>query len=120
MSKLTILVAFGTGYVLGARAGRERYNQIADKVQQVWQDPRDQRKASQAQDVAAEKASQAAGVAAEKASQAASAVGEKAAQAATSVHESVKDKFSGDGDDSSGASGVGPDVAMTTPPPPTR
>ncbi len=85
MPKITIVAAFAAGYVLGARAGRERYNQIAGKAQQVWRDPRVQRKASQAQDVAAEKASQAA-----------SAVGHKAGQAARSVQESVKDKISDD------------------------
>ena len=85
MSKITMVAVFGAGYVLGARAGRERYDQIAGKAQQVWRDPRVQRKASQAQGVAAEKASQAASVAVEK-----------AAQAATSVQETVKDKISGD------------------------
>jgi len=110
MSKLTLVVAFGAGYVLGARAGRERYNQIAGKAQQVWRDPRVQRKASQAQDVAGHAASQAA-----------SAVGDKAAQAATSVRENVQDKVSGDGPDFAEASSVeAPDVAMTTPAPPRR
>ena len=110
MSKLPILAAFGVGYVLGARAGRGRYDQIAGKAQQVWRDPRVQRKASQGQEVAAEKASQAA-----------SAVGEKAAHAATAVQESVKDKISGDETASTHtASAAGPDVAMITPAPPTR
>ena len=110
MSKLTLVVAFGAGYVLGARAGRERYNQIAGKAQEVWRDPRVQRKASQAQDVAGHAASQAA-----------SAVGDKAAQAATSVRETVQDKVSGDGTEPADAASVaGPDVAMTTPAPPTR
>lgn len=110
MSKLTIVAAFGAGYVLGARAGRERYDQIASKTQDVWRDPRVQRKASQAQDVAAQKAYQAASV-----------VGEKAAHAATSVQESVQDKISGDSPDSAGTgSGTAPDVAMTTPAPPRR
>ena len=103
MSKLTLVAAFGAGYVLGARAGRGRYDQIAGKAQEVWRDPRVQRKASQAQDVAAHTASQAA-----------SAVGEKASQAATSVQEAVQDKISG----SDGADAPR-DVAMTTPPPPT-
>lgn len=32
------LIAFGA-YVLGARAGRERYEQIADAVSSFWNDP---------------------------------------------------------------------------------
>lgn len=34
------VVGLLTGYVLGARAGRERYNQIVDRVNSLWQDPR--------------------------------------------------------------------------------
>lgn len=70
MAKLKMLVAFGAGYVLGARAGRERYEQIVDKAQGAWHDPRVQRKAAHAQGVVAEKAGQAA-------SQASSAVKDK-------------------------------------------
>ncbi|HEY1530302.1 MAG TPA: hypothetical protein VGF80_05765 [Galbitalea sp.] len=39
-SLFAILVGLGIGYVLGARAGRERYDQIVDTVNGVWQDPR--------------------------------------------------------------------------------
>lgn len=59
MSKLSFLAGFGAGYVLGARAGRERYDQIADKAQGVWRDPRVQEKADQAQHLVKEKVSEA-------------------------------------------------------------
>jgi hypothetical protein len=59
MGKLKWLVGFGAGYVLGARAGRERYDQIARKAQELWSDPRVQEKAGQAQQVVKEKADQA-------------------------------------------------------------
>lgn len=49
--KLSFLVGLGTGYVLGARSGRERYDQIAGKAQELWLDPRVQEKAQQAQGV---------------------------------------------------------------------
>ena len=39
-SLLIVLVGFGVGYVLGARAGRERYDLIVEKVTGVWEDPR--------------------------------------------------------------------------------
>lgn len=36
MKKLTLLVAAGAGYVLGSRAGRERYEQIRTQTSKVW------------------------------------------------------------------------------------
>ena len=39
-SLLIVLVGLGVGYVLGARAGRERYDLIVEKVTGVWEDPR--------------------------------------------------------------------------------
>ncbi|NHA68854.1 hypothetical protein [Phycicoccus flavus] len=39
MSKLTILAAAGVGYVLGARAGRERYDEIAATARDLWSSP---------------------------------------------------------------------------------
>jgi hypothetical protein len=57
--KLSLLIGFGAGYVLGARSGRERYDQIVAKAQQLWRDPRVQEKAGQAQQLVQEKAGQA-------------------------------------------------------------
>ena len=56
MRKLLMLVAGGVGYVLGARAGRERYEQIKRTATRVKDDPRVQEKAAQAADLAKEKA----------------------------------------------------------------
>ncbi len=56
MKKLTLLIAAGIGYVLGARAGRERYEQIKRTATRVKDDPRVQDKAAQAADLAKEKA----------------------------------------------------------------
>jgi hypothetical protein len=56
MSKILTLAAAATGYVLGARAGRERYEQIAGQAQRIWHDPRVRRAASNAKQTAAEKA----------------------------------------------------------------
>ena len=43
-----ILFVFGlaAGYVLGTRAGRERYEQIKAGAEKVWQDPRVQKQVS--------------------------------------------------------------------------
>ena len=56
MKKLTLLVAAGIGYVLGTRAGRERYEQIKGMAVKVKDDPRVQEKAAQAADLAKEQA----------------------------------------------------------------
>lgn len=58
--KLKLLAGVGIGYVLGTRAGRERYEQMVGKAQALWSDPRTQEKVHQARDVAADKAAQAA------------------------------------------------------------
>ena len=53
MKKLIILVAGGTGYVLGARAGRERYDQIRNMAMKVKSNPTVQSTARQATGAAA-------------------------------------------------------------------
>jgi hypothetical protein len=58
--KLKLLAGVGIGYVLGTRAGRQRYDQMVNKAQSLWRDPRTQAKVHQAKDVAADKAAQAA------------------------------------------------------------
>ena len=49
MAKLSFLAGFGAGYVLGARAGRERYEQIRRLYQHAKEDPRLQTAAGMAQ-----------------------------------------------------------------------
>ena len=66
MKKLMLLIAGGVGYVLGTRAGRERYEQIKKAATRVKQDPRVQEKASQAADLAKDKVVSAASTAADK------------------------------------------------------
>jgi len=38
--KLAVLAGLGAGYVLGTKAGRERYEQICAGAQRLWRDPR--------------------------------------------------------------------------------
>lgn len=54
--KLTLLAAAGAGYVLGARAGRQRYEQIAAVASKVRRNPKVQAAASKAQDTVAQQA----------------------------------------------------------------
>jgi hypothetical protein len=80
MRKLTILLSGAIGYVLGSRAGRERYEQIKGLATRVKDDPRVQEKTQQAADLAKEKAP---------------VVKEKVQGAATAASERVKDATSG-------------------------
>jgi hypothetical protein len=54
--KLAVLAGVGVGYVLGARAGRERYEQIRGSARRLWQDPRVEQKRRQAAHVARDQA----------------------------------------------------------------
>jgi hypothetical protein len=54
--KITLLVGGAVGYVLGTRAGRQRYEQIKSQARSVWASPKVQKKATQAQDYARQKA----------------------------------------------------------------
>jgi hypothetical protein len=56
VKKLMLLAAIAVGYVLGARAGRERYDQIMGMVAKVKNNPRVQEKAHQAVDLAKDQA----------------------------------------------------------------
>lgn len=57
-NKLMLLVGAGVGYILGARAGRERYDQIADQATKLWTDPRVQTKVDEVKAKAPEVAQQ--------------------------------------------------------------
>lgn len=55
MSKLTMAAAAAAGYVFGARAGRERYEQISEQASSLWNNPKVQEQAGKAQDLAKQK-----------------------------------------------------------------
>ncbi|MDX6302139.1 MAG: hypothetical protein QOF53_3353 [Nocardioidaceae bacterium] len=54
--KAALVIGLATGYVLGTRDGRERYEQIKTQANRLMNDPRVQEKASQATDLAKQKA----------------------------------------------------------------
>lgn len=56
MSKLLTLGALGAGYVLGSRAGRERYEQIKTQATRLWQSPKVQQAKSDAGEAVKEQA----------------------------------------------------------------
>lgn len=100
--RIAFVLGLGAGYVLGAKAGRQRYQQIVTKAQDVWQNPRVQAKADEAQHLAKEKAGAAGSAVAGTVTKKASAVGSTIAD---KVHKS--DSGSGSsatsGSNSSGA-----------------
>jgi hypothetical protein len=77
MSKLTLLAAGAAGYVLGARAGRERYEQIADGARRFAGNPKVQAAAERAQETVAQQAPVVASAVKDKATSAASSVQDK-------------------------------------------
>jgi hypothetical protein len=56
MRKMTAIVAGGIGYVLGARAGRQRYEQIRGMAMKAKNNPKVQQTAHKAADAAKEAA----------------------------------------------------------------
>lgn len=68
LKKLTLAAGFGAGYVLGAKAGTERYNQIQAKFQEFTGKPAVQNATSQVKDTASSAADTAKQTLSEKAS----------------------------------------------------
>lgn len=54
--KILILTGVAVGYVLGAKAGRERYEQIKRTAKRLWNDPHVQHQVDRVEDFAREKA----------------------------------------------------------------
>ena len=79
MRKLMLLAAVAVGYVLGARAGRERYDQIVRMMNSVKSNPRVQATAHQAVDLARDQAP----VVADKVTHAATAAASKVTRQGT-------------------------------------
>lgn len=88
MKKLMLLVAGGVGYVLGTRAGRERYEQIKKTAMRVKEDPRVQEKAHQAAEVVKETAQQKGPVVKDKVVSAAGAAADKVTPSSSGGHRS--------------------------------
>jgi gas vesicle protein len=96
VKKLTLIIAAGAGYVLGSRAGRERYEQIKTQTTKAWNNPK-------VQDVVDDVQTQAK----QAGSDLGSKVGSKVAETAGDVKDKVTEKVSGGHDDEQ-PSTVGP------------
>jgi hypothetical protein len=82
MGKLSFLVGVGVGYVLGARAGRQRYEQIKVRASRVWSSEPVQTRVGEATERVK--------------SQAAPFVMDKVGDAVKSVGKAVKDRREGE------------------------
>jgi hypothetical protein len=95
MGKLSFIAGLAAGYVLGARAGRQRYEQIARTSGKVWNSDPVQKQVERGKEVARTKA---APVVADLVADAARATGEKLRQGRTVASEAVS-SASGDSDE---------------------
>jgi hypothetical protein len=55
-ARILFVVGLAAGYVLGTRRGREGYDQLKDRAQSLWGNPRVQKTVSSAKSVARDKA----------------------------------------------------------------
>jgi len=77
--KILFLAGVGVGYVLGTRAGRERYEQIKKAAAKLWADPRIQDKVATAEEFVRDKAPEVVGFIADGAKTVAAKVGGRTA-----------------------------------------
>lgn len=94
MAKLSFLAGMAVGYVLGAKAGKQRYEQIKQVSAKAWQSQPVQTQVESAKEVAKTKV---APVAADMVADAARTTGEKLRHAKT-IPSTLSDKVSGDDD----------------------
>jgi hypothetical protein len=99
MSKLGFIVGVGVGYVLGAKAGRRRYEQIKARADKVWQSPTVQHKVNDATQVVRDKAPE---------------LQHKVAAVAKDAGSAVKAKVSGSDHSGTGTAGSDTSVPSTT------
>jgi hypothetical protein len=86
MGKMSFIAGLAAGYVLGARAGRQRYEQIRRTSEKVWNSQPVQKQVENAKEVAKTKA---APVVADMVADAARATGEKLRQGKTIASEAI-------------------------------
>ena len=98
MRKIAFVAGIGVGYVLGARAGKQRYEQIKAQADKAWHNPQVQEKVTAAQEtvkakapVVGQKAKEAAGTAASAAASTAKDAASSAKDAASSAKDSAKE-----------------------------
>ena len=110
MAKLTFIAGLAAGYVLGSRAGRQRYEQIRRTSGKVWNSGPVQKQVSSAKEVARTKA---APVVADMVADAARATGEKLRSSRTVPAETITAGNPGTGPSPATGPGADPWAAAT-------
>ncbi len=98
MKKIPLLASAAVGYVLGTRAGRERYEQIKSQAERLWRKPEVQSAVDDATSYAKSTASD---------------LGSKAADAASQAKDAASSKLSGSSDGSDAPAGAGSEPTAT-------
>lgn len=93
MGKLSFLAGFGAGYVLGARAGEKRYEQIKLAAGNAWNHPAVQEQVTKATDTAKERGPEIAAAAGQAAIR---GIAETAKSAATASYHAATGKNKGE------------------------
>lgn len=97
-TKISFLLGGVLGYLLGARAGRERYEQIVDAGQRVWENPRVQEGRHKVEDAVREQVPVVKERASDAARNAGAAAGAKVSEARSAAQDKVSEVRSGNGD----------------------
>ncbi|AWB88182.1 YtxH domain-containing protein [Homoserinimonas hongtaonis] len=105
--KILLLTGLAAGYVLGAKAGRERYEQIKRTAEKVWNDPRVKTQVDRVEDFARDKAPEVAEFISDNAKKVVSQV--------SKVTPGGKSSSSGSGSKSTTKSSSTPAAAQSTP-----
>ncbi len=92
--RVLLVVGLAVGYVLGARAGRERYNQMKLQAQRLWNDPRVQKQVKTAEQFAKDKAPEVVDFVTDNAKKVVSQVGPKSTASKTSASKTTPSKTS--------------------------
>ncbi|HXD27844.1 MAG TPA: hypothetical protein VN621_03695 [Arthrobacter sp.] len=112
MRIFTFLAGAAVGYVLGARAGRDKYDELKDKAQELWTDPRTQEKLN---DVGAALKDKAPDVGAAAASAAGTVAGKVKETATNAAHRATGSHDGGSHDGGKGTDGAGSATQKYTP-----
>ncbi|WP_151526403.1 YtxH domain-containing protein [Serinicoccus kebangsaanensis] len=107
-NKLMLLVGAAAGYVLGARAGRERYDQIADQANKAWSNPKVQETVEQVKAKAPELSQKVSEQAKATADGVKSKVTGHEATGADGSYENASGSLDGDGEATVDTTGFGP------------
>ena len=102
--KILFVAGLGLGYILGTRAGREKYEQLKDQALKVWNDPRVQKQVDAVEDFVKDKAPEVAEFVSDNAKKVVNTVSDKVSPAKKSATRRATSTGSSSGSGSTPAS----------------